>query len=211
MAFIDNTIAVFGSNEFSTAKNNFLKNLIRAASGNAVAAAEALEFFLQAPVFLRECLFWEKFSMYLNGVFIEEDDIRKLGEVFRENKEKEDYARRIIKIIDDIDTLNKVKYIINLTRALTRNLIKKSDYYRLCYTVRSALQEDLTFLIMNINDDHLKNSIHVDFLKQNGLVKPSVTFIDGGNFDETETEDEERDEFKFTLLAKMLYKFGLVY
>ena len=118
MGFIEKARELLESKEFSEGVNDFTKNVICAATGDIVAVAEALMFILKSPMFIRECLFWERFAMFLDGIFLEEEDVEKLSQVFSEIEEKEDYARRVIKIIDNIETKDKVTYIINLTRAL---------------------------------------------------------------------------------------------
>jgi len=83
--------------------------------------------------------------------------------------------------------------------------ISKSDYYRLCHAIRNTMEEDLHHLSQNIKKDHLKNNIHIEFLRQNGLTMQTVN--SGGNFD----TNEDDGEFEFTPLAHMLDKFGLDY
>ena len=156
-----------------------------------------LVYRVSAPGNIRDRLFWDKFSMFLEGVFLDENDSRKLAEIFVENEEREEYARKIIKIIDDIDSKVKVRYITNLTRALLANLIGKSDYYRCCNAIRNTLEDDLIYLSKNIEKEHLKNNIHIEFLKQNGLTVQTVISDSG--------------EFEFTSFAHMLDKFGLDY
>lgn len=205
MNFIDNAALLLQSKEFKNNSKDFTKKLISASTGDIVATAEALHFILKSPMFFREQLFWEKFSMFLNGVFIGEEDKLKLSEIFADNEEKEEYSRRIIKVIDDIDSLEKTKIIINLTRSLLLEFINKSDYYRLINVVKLTMIEDLKYLNRNIRKTNLKNDIHIQFLEQNNLVIQTV--ISGGDFNNASDDNE----YEFTQLAHMLDKFGLDY
>lgn len=202
MKFLENAQVILDSHEFSEGVKDFTKNVIRAATGDIVAASEALKFIIKGPMYIRECLFWEKYAMFLNGVFLEDDDIRKISEIFAEKEEQEDYSRRIIKVIDDIDVKIKITYIINLTRALLAGFIVRQDYYRLINAVKNTLEEDLKFLSNTIGKEHLKANIHFEFLKQNGLAIQSIISDDGSL---------DGDEYIFTPLARMLDQFALNY
>lgn len=197
--FIEDFKLVTQSKEMKDESKKFLENVIKAAMGDAFAAKDALKFISSSPFFIREALFWEKFTQYLNGVFSEKDNIRKLSEVFAENEEKSEYARRIIKVIDDLDSIAKVKYVINLTRALLMEHIEKPEYYRLCNVLRNTFEEDLQYLNQNIKKENLKDDIHIRFLQQNGLAEQTVITNKGNN------------EFEFTPLAHMLDIYGLDY
>lgn len=197
--FIDDFKLVTESKEIKNESKSFLENVIKAATGDGFAAKDAFKFIVSSPFFIREALFWEKFTKYLNGVFLEKDDIRKLSAIFADNKEKDDYARRIIKVIDDLDSISKVKYVINLTRALLMEHIEKTEYYRLCNALRNTFEEDIQYLNQNIGEKNLKDDIHIRFLQQNGLAEQIVITSEGNN------------EFEFTPLANMLDKYGLDY
>lgn len=202
MNFLEKAKLAMASEEFSEGINNFTKNIISAATGDVVAAAEALEFILKSPMFIRECLFWERFSMFLDGVFLDDNDIERLLETIGEKIEQENYARKIIKVIDDIDANAKIAYLINLTRALLAGYINKPDYFRLINAVKSTLDEDLVFLSNTIGLEHLKANIHFEFLKQNGLAIQYAISDDGR---------AGGDEYIFTPLAYALDQYGLNY
>lgn len=198
MKFFEKVQAILDSSEFTGGIANFTKNVISAATGDIVAASEALKFIEKGPMFIRECLFWEKFTVFMDGVFLEDNDVRKLSEIFAEKEEQEEYARRIVKVIDDIDIRIKINYLINLTRALLAGLIVKTDYYRLINVVRNTLEEDLKYLSDKIGKKSLKANIHFEFLKQNGLaIQPIIS--------------DDNEEYIFTSLAYMLDKYGLNY
>ena len=202
MGFVDDIKRVLASAEFNDGRNEFFENSISAITGDLVALKKVAEFIIKSPIFIRECLFWEKFTLFLKGTFQEDDDPIKLAAVFSNNEEKEEYARRIISIIDSIDATTKVIYVVNLTRALLTGLICKTDYYRLCNAVRNNIEEDLLFLSQNINKKLTENNIQIEFLKNNGLIVQTI--ISGNN-------DEDDEKYAFTPFAKMLDKFGLDY
>lgn len=202
MKFSDKVEAIVKSEEFSEEVKDFTENLISAAAGDIVATAKAMKFIILSPMFFRECLFWEKFIMFMDGVFLEDDDITKLSEIFAGNDEKESYTRRIIKVIDDIDVKLKITYIINLTRSLLSGFIIKPDYYRLVYVIKDLLIEDLQYFAKTINEKDLIANIHIEFLKQNGLVIQSEI---------SSYEDISENKYIFTPLAIMLDMYGVNY
>lgn len=196
MSFKDDIELLAKSNEFKNKNKKLIENLMKGVTGDLFAAKDALQYIISSPFFIREILFWDKFEMFTTGVFANDEDIRKLSEIFADNEDKEDYAKRIIKILDDIDINKKVKYLINLTRSLLDNFIEKSDYYRLCNALINTLDEDLQYINMNINTHNLKENLYINFLQQSGLVKQTVI-------------SSNDNEFEFTRLAQLLDKYGL--
>lgn len=200
MGVMDDINLLAKSDESHSKLKCFWENLIKAATGDVFAAKDAIKLIVSSPMLIRDFLFWEKFEMFLKGVFLDNDDARKLSEIFAGNEEEAvEYSKRIIKIIDDLETDSKVESMIHLTRALLLKFIEKTEYYRLCNALRNTLQEDLKFLNENIEKTTLKENIHIDFLSQNGLVRQTVIDSNGD------------DEFEFTPLAHMLDKYGLDY
>jgi len=205
MSIINDVKIAFQSHNIKNSGGNISKKAFSAATGDKVAMLEIFSFFINGPKQIRDYIFFEKYSMFLKAVFLDDDDIRKLSEVFADNEERNDYARSIIQTIDDIDSLDKTKHIINLTRAVLGGFIKKPDYFRLINVVRRTMLEDLLYLNRNIKRTNLKNNIHIQFLERNYLVTQTV--ISGGDFN----SDEDDNEFEFTQLAHMLDQFGLDY
>ncbi|MCQ2017462.1 hypothetical protein [Clostridium butyricum] len=199
MGGMDDINLLAKSNKSHSGLKSFGENLIKAATGDVFAAKDIIKLIVSSPMLIRDFLFWEKFELFLKGVFLDNDDARKLSEIFADKEEKVEYSKRIIKIIDDLETDNKVESMIHLTRALLLKLIEKTEYYRLCNALRNTLQEDLKFLNENIEKTILKENIHIEFLLQNGLVRQTVIDGNGDN------------EFEFTPLAHMLDKYGLDY
>lgn len=205
MSFEEDVKLIVSSTEFTNYRTEIFENIINALTGDLIAFKKATELFIKSPMFIRECLFWDKFTMFLEGTFRDGDDKIKLSAVFADNQEKEEYARRILSIIDNIDTKSKVRYISNLTRALLLDLINRADYYRLCNAIRNTLEEDLMFLNSNVGKKLVKSNIHIDFLKQNGLmVQTLISSTSSG-------EAYDKEEYVFTPYAKMLDQFGLEY
>lgn len=152
---------------------------------------------------LREKLLLSKFRLFIDGVFINSEDRIKISQLFDSPKEKLEYIQILIKTLDDVETEAKVKYLINLTRALLVGIIEdKNDYYRMFNCVRTVLEQDLNFLSNNIESHELTNSVHVDFLFQAGLMYKSY---DAG------TMAKEVDKYSFTALAQMLDQCALKY
>lgn len=188
------------SSEVSTTTKKFFENIGKAVLGDTSAAIDAAKILVSSPFLIQQTLFWGRFTMFLEGVFIDDESIRKMSEIFVEHEERVDYSMRIIKIIDDIDTKTKTKFISNLTKSLLAKFITKTDYYRLCYIVRSTLEEDLNYVSKNIIKESVSNNMQIEFLRQGGLVVCTH-----------EASDSKDDIFKFTPLAKMLDMYGLDY
>lgn len=200
MDFIKDMQIIKESNEVSTATKKFFENIGKAVLGDTSAAIDAAKILASSPFLIQQTLFWGKFTMFLEGVFIDDESIRKMSEIFVEHEERVDYSMRIIKIIDEIDTKTKTKFITNLTRSLLAKFITKTDYYRLCNIVRSTLEEDLNYVSKNIFKESVTNNMQIEFLRQSGLVVCTH-----------EASDNKDDIFKFTPLAKMLDMYGLDY
>lgn len=150
---------------------------------------------------LREKLLLSKFRMFIEGVFINPTDRIKISELFDCEQDQLEYVQILIKTLDDVETQEKVTYLINLTRALLIGIIEdKNDYYRMFNCVRTVLEQDLKYLSSNIESDMLLNNVHVDFLFQAGLMYKSY---DSG------TIGADVDHYSFTALAKMLNECAL--
>ena len=62
-----------------------------------------------------------------------------------------EYAKRLIKLIDDCGTKQKARYIASLTRALLSKQIDTQKFFQLSRCIRNLTEEDLLFLSENID------------------------------------------------------------
>lgn len=204
----DTWLALKQSDELKNDGQDFVENTVSAIFGDPVAAVKALGFLFKSPVLIQNYIFWEKFSMYLDGILTDDEEIRKLSAVFAENEEREEYARRIISAVDKVETRNKVNFIINLTRSLTNQFISKPDYYCLLWCVVNTAYEDLCYLSKNIEKTKIEDNIHLRFLEIGGLATKENTPM----FSEDEvSKDKLYYKYTFTPQAKWLDQYSLNY
>ena len=62
-----------------------------------------------------------------------------------------EYAKRLIKLIDDCGTKQKARYIASLTRALLSKQIDTQKFFQLSRCIRNLREEDILFLSENID------------------------------------------------------------
>ena len=60
------------------ASKDFLNNLIDAVLGDSIAAGRVMIAITKSPFFIREQIFWRKFSLFLDGVYLSEEERREL-------------------------------------------------------------------------------------------------------------------------------------
>ena len=88
-----------------------------------------------------------------------------------------EYAKRIIKIIDDCGTIQKSYYIACLARAVRYKRIDVNKFFKLSHCVRNLTEEDLFFLSNNLTDKIIsEDEEYIDDFKSLGLMKD----VEGG-------------------------------
>lgn len=140
---------------------------------------------------VRDGIFYECFETYLfnlNGydsnknIFIE-DNLRKMAECLAEVSPNEEahyvgdpdrlreYAKRIVKLIDDCGTNQKAFYIANISRALANKLISKAQFFKLAQCIRMLTEEDLLFLASNVSEAIVSEEVeYIDDYRGVGLM-----------------------------------------
>lgn len=88
-----------------------------------------------------------------------------------------EYSKRIIKLIDDWGTVQKVVYLANISRAFADYQIKKRELFKLAQCVRMLTEEELLFLKENISDEIVtEDGEYIDDFRGLGLLYE----VDGG-------------------------------
>lgn len=189
--------------EIKDMSKDLLSDLVSGLLGDPVAIARAMKAIVSSPFFIREQLFWQNFERFLNGI----DDCKKgFSEKISEDDNKEENAKRIIRIIDDLDTDNKVDYIINATIALCKDKLSLDEYFRVCRAIENCYISDLKFVKLSYDDSKLyPDSITVQDLTSNGLMDQVI--YGGGSSDDNYIPDTHM----FTELAYMVYKYAIIY
>ena len=65
----------------------------------------------------------------------------------------QEYAKRLIKLIDDCGTKQKAYYLACLTRALILKYINPKKFFQLSRCIKNLTEEDIDYLKKNINVD----------------------------------------------------------
>jgi len=191
-------------------------NAIGIMNKDPVSAIKAVNQLLHLPSTIRDGILWENFSVYLRHIFDydENDEPRRkykksLSELLAnqipneeagyEGKPKDlcENAKRLIKLLDETGTIQKSVYYANLTRAALNDEITVGKFFKLCNCIRNIIEEDLEFLICDIQSQVEKTITDdreaIDDFRSVGLIKE----VDGG--------------FAYTLRAFELLKYGLMY
>ena len=99
--------------------------------------------------------FWRKFSLFLDGVYLSEEERRNLRVKITENGTKGENPFRLIEYIDRVETQKKIQYLVNATRCLLADFIDIATYFRICHAATYTLDEDLQFLKTHIEKSNL--------------------------------------------------------
>ena len=199
------------SREYST---ELAKNAISALMLDPVAAWDLIGNIKNGPSIVRDGIFMECFQVFLlnsceydtdRQEFVEnnlDSFVVALAEVspnlasnYQGNEEQlNEYAKRLIKLIDDCGTIQKSYYIACLARAVRAKVIDVNKFFKLCHCIRSLTEEDLLFLRIHITTDIISDDEeYIDDYRSLGLMKD----VDGG--------------FSYTKRAFELKKYALEY
>ncbi len=179
MNFIEQVKGLISREEVKDASRNFLEDSVGALLGNPVSAGKIIISLAKFPLFFREQLFWAKMEMFLNGVFIDEGDSLKLSAKLTADGKEGDSPYRLIECIDRAQTRRKIQYLINATRCLLAGFIELEYFFRICQAITYTLEEDLSFLKVNITEDNeFEYDASVQGLLTSGLMFASTIGMD---------------------------------
>lgn len=173
------------------------ENLISSVLGDPIAVEKVIKTITNMPMFINETIFYENFRLFLSESFSCEEELRVFSQKLDEDGNKRENAKRIIKIIDSIESEKKTRYVINLTRSCIAGFLSVKDYFRLCTVVKNTILEDLDFLSQKIKEKDLELTPETLNLSNQGLMYMSVIGTPS--------------EYSFLELAEMLDKFGISY
>lgn len=161
---------------------------------------------------LRDAIFLDSFKHFLSNLYMDKQNIlvdmniKAFSEVLAEaspNRKSgyqgnprllEEYAKRLIVVIDECGTIKKSEYIANLGRAVINGVVDTATFFRLCRCVVNLTEEDLAFIRDNVSEDKIEtDEEYIDDFRALGLLKE----VDGG--------------FDYTKRAFQLKKFALDY
>lgn len=200
MTFIEEARRIANDTRFKEKIGDALEDAANAFLGNPVSAAKFIKFLLESPIMIRERLFWDKFSLFLEEIYSDENNKVKMIAKFSEDGHRKENAERIIACIDKAETTKKVNFLINATRCLLAEFITLQEYFRICTIVTSTLYEDLNFLRKNISTEKFDYSYYIQGLLNSGLMYQSVIDSNTGNH-----------KYSFTALAKLIDEYAISY
>ena len=199
MNIIEDANLLVSNNDVKEDSESFINDIIEGVLGNPWALAKVMIAIAKSPFYIREQLFWSKLETFLNGIYLEESDRAILRAKLAENGNSNENALRLVASIDRAETMQKIQYLVNVTRCLLTNFIDRPTYFRICHAVTFSLEEDLSFLKDHIDEEDLVYNSYVQGLLTTGLMYQSV--IDGN----------DESKYSFTPLAGLVDQYAVSY
>ena len=92
-------------------------------------------------------LFWDKMKRYLSGTFSCFDDQAKMTEKFNKDSNKyNDFVKKQIHLINEIDDDKKVDYFASLTRCFLLTAMDETLFFKLSKFLITCTPEELQFI-----------------------------------------------------------------
>ncbi len=202
MDIIEEAKALVDSQEIKEASSDFLEDAISSILGDPISTAKMMLGIIKAPFFIREQIFWIKFSKFLSGVFTSEKDRANFSKILNKNGKQKDNSIRLLACIERAETETKIQYLINASRSLSAGFINLSDFFRICHQITHNLDEDLRFLQENLTKPNIPYNYSIEGLLSTGLMYQSI--IDAN-------EGHEGQTYSFTSLAEIVDRFAVSY
>lgn len=202
MNIIDEAKALVDRKEIQEASSNFLEDAISSILGDPISIAKMMLGIIKSPFFIREQIFWMKFSKFLSGVFTSENDRANFSKILTENGTQKDNSIRLLACIERAETETKIQYIINASRSLLSGFITLNEFFRICRQITHNLDEDLRFLQENLTKSNISYNYSIEGLLSTGLMYQSI--IDAN-------EGHEGQNYSFTTLAEIVDRFAVSY
>jgi len=195
MTPLDEMKALMSSGIGQTAKDNILSDIFDALLGDKEAEKKVSVKILSSPFLFREYRFLWKFEAYLKGTYLSETDRLKLSAILTEKGENGENPFRLLESIERAETLQKIQFIVNVSRCLLAGFIELTDFFRICHAVAHTLEEDLMFLRDHIEESNIVYSTYVQGLYTAGLMYISISGQD--------------QRYSFTPLAEMVDQYAV--
>lgn len=177
----------------SPKRMELLGDVIGAVLGDPASAVKVAGMLLDLP----DDIFWGKLEMFLNGIYTCEVVRERLCAKFEETGKKEECAFRLVSVIDRVESMQKIRYLIRATQCLMNGLIDCPIYFRICHVIMQALEEDLEFLKEHMGEEDLSYSDSVQGLLTVGLMHESVIALDGVK------------KYSFVPFARKVYRYAV--
>ncbi|SFL48873.1 hypothetical protein SAMN05216390_13418 [Lachnospiraceae bacterium KH1T2] len=183
---------IISSDAARDTSNELIKNAIGALMKDPVAFLELVKQSKLVPSMLRDAIFMECFQVFLlNSYDFDEykqefvdDNMTSFAVALAEVSPNEEsgykgdldklneYAKRIIKIIDDCGTIQKSFYIACLARAVRSKKIDANKFFKLSHCIRNLTEEDLLLLNKSVSTDVVDSEEdYIDDFRALGLMR----------------------------------------
>jgi len=171
---------------------------------NPISAVANLANVLLASVNISNMYFAKKLSRFLLGISeMSLGERVKFHSKYIDDKENE-FAEKLLLIIEKIDDLSKAFILANLCRSLSDGIINLNMFMRLSKALVNTLIEDLYYLKRNDDKKKLEYNCHSDTLLNNGFYRRSRALYPSG-------EDSKEFACEVTELGQMMIRCGLSY
>lgn len=191
---MDKINAIVKSEEAKNVGKEMLDIFINALSGDHKAWSELACKMKGLPMSAKTLLFYYNFGRFLEGMSYDEDEMHMFREFLNAEDKREENSKRIIQLIDGLDSDLKVDALINLTKSASYNFITKRQYFRLSRLVQDLLVEDLQYIRERICKGRLNRTDLYEEFEHNELMYM--------------TNDAK---YAYTQMAFELDKYGLSY
>ena len=179
-----------------------LVSIVKALLGDTSAIVDVMKDIKNAPFFIPNSVFMLKYERLLNGIYTDSSDKIKISnQLFGEDyKSRIDNAFRVINIINKIDTVTKIDYLLNANRAFCNGVITREQLFRIANALANSLSEDIEYLRSNATCEVLKGNANV-----HSLVNIGAVILAGINSD----ADVEKQTYVITDFGRLLDQYAL--
>ncbi len=194
MDIIERGKIAWNSEESIQKREELWESLKSALAGDKTAYIKMVQGLVGYPLTARMALFYDNFEKFLAGMEYDEHELL-LFQVFLEDGEKRvENSKRILKIIDEMDSDFKVQVLINHTQSVSNGFITSREYFKLCKLLESMIIEDLKYLQNHIQRGIVDGDEYTEELVHNGLMYAS-----------------QNGKYAYSKLAFEFDKYGLSY
>jgi len=204
----DNTPELISEEEIKTYGLNAGKTALEAITGDIPSEMELIQIVKSAPNDIPNLVNFIKIEKLIRGLYPEgislEERTRMSAKLFGEDvKDRQENAIRLFTIVNRMDSLIKIDYLISAGQALSNGMITREEYYRIATAILNTLNEDLEYLKIHATTPNtLSGCTAVHALVRVGAMISAG--VDG------EKEAEEQDYY-ITEFGRMIDRYALSY
>ena len=199
---VPNFISLINSKETKNFAEMSVENLAKICMAGDLGSAiqEGTEIIKYAGS-IKDILFWEKMKKWLQGTYDSSEMGTKISAKFTEDSKKyQEYTKRQLQCIAEIDEEEKIDYYANLTRSWLNGWIDTSVYFKLSYLLKVFTLEELKYLKENYTEEELD--------KVNYYIREFSLY---GLIDVIEETNLGHTRYKYSDLAEVFLHTGIAY